>query len=77
MRTMSWILSRFKAHFLRHSQSEIESKVASFRALLLRQITNNQNNLNNKSKSSPEPLESGTTTTTSTVKEPPTTKEKR
>ena len=73
----SWILSRFKAHFLRHSQSEIESKVASFRALLLRQITNNQNNLNNKSKSSPEPLESGTTTTTSTVKEPPTTKEKR
>merc|ERR550519_1141745 len=35
-----------------HSQSEIESKVASFRALLLRQITSNQS-VNNNSKSSP------------------------
>jgi len=44
-----------------HSQSEIESKVASFRALLLRQITSSQS-VNNNSKSSPGRPEPDSTT---------------
>merc|ERR1711974_389550 len=44
-----------------HSQSEIESKVASFRALLLLQITSSQS-VNNNSKSSPGRPEPDSTT---------------
>ena len=46
----------------RHSQSEIESKVASFRALLLRQITSCNQSVNNNSKSSPGRPEPDSTT---------------
>ena len=48
LHTYTYITKMIKILFLcRHSQVEIENKVASFRSLLLRQVSSNNNNNNN------------------------------
>ena len=48
LHTYTYITKMINILFLcRHSQVEIENKVASFRSLLLRQVSSNNNNNNN------------------------------